>query len=261
MRDDFDLERIGTVGEYETIWATQDYKEAKYKSAYLVFHIIDKDRLSGDAKEGLGKLFTVLTGVASAIFPAFAPFSGLAKSAADRVVNLIDDLDEDDIIFNAQLELLANPAHLIGGGAPTADFILQPGQYVLTDGIEYGQHQNYALNYDMTLLRHDGVRWNVAKDMNYIVLRLVQRFTPSDDYAVDEAAATMLSELHNASRSSAGANVMSFISDTFSFYQGYKKIARYHELKSKAGALTQAEQTLLEKLKADPQISKYLPAN
>jgi len=203
----------------------------------------------------------VLTGVASAIFPAFAPFSGLAKSAADRVVNLIDDLDEDDIIFNAQLELLANPAHLIGGGAPTADFILQPGQYVLTDGIEYGQHQNYALNYDMTLLRHDGVRWNVAKDMNYIVLRLVQRFTPSDDYAVDEAAATMLSELHNASRSSAGANVMSFISDTFSFYQGYKKIARYHELKSKAGALTQAEQTLLEKLKADPQISKYLPAN
>lgn len=96
--------------------------------------------LSGDAKEGLGKLFTVLTGVASAIFPAFAPFSGLAKSAADRVVNLIDDLDEDDIIFNAQLELLANPAHLIGGGAPTADFILQPGQYVLTDGIEYGQH-------------------------------------------------------------------------------------------------------------------------
>jgi hypothetical protein len=251
MKDNFDATQVTRIGEFETIWATKDYRQDKFRSVQLHFHILDKDRLNSRTKTGLNKLFTAAVGAAGAVFPAFAPFAGITRDAANSIVKLIDESNGDDILYEATIELLANPDP--GDG----DSVLQPGHYVITDGIQLGKHKEYVLGQDLALQRRNGAEYALVTDLNYLVMSLVRRYVPFDDYAVDEAAATLLTELHRASESQQGANVMEHINDTFSFYEGFKKIDRYHGL-AKKPQLSEAEKKLLETLKNDPQIASYL---
>ena len=184
-----------------------------------------------------------LAPVAGVVLPPLAPVSELPEMSGEKLLQLVDDVDDHNAIIDRQITLEKDPQD---DRQPR----LQPGYLVCFD--DAAADGEYELGADRKVYAPDGT----AYDGNYAVLRLERESVEKRERELTQKAAKLMSELDGKGQSDEKAAV-DFLLDTMESYDNFTKLKRARELQAKDDR-TEAERELLEDLKSIDEINELL---
>lgn len=179
------------------------------------------------------------------ILPSLAPAAELPNMSGEKLLRLVDTVDDHDPIINQQITLekderddrqpQLHPCYLVcfDDSAPEEDYELRENRRVYTvDGSPY--------------------------DGSYAVFALEREQYEKRDRELSQKAAKLMTELSGKGQSDEKAPV-DFLLDTMDIYDKYLKLQRAKELQEKDD-LSKAEQNLLTDLRSIDEIDEILPS-
>jgi hypothetical protein len=184
-----------------------------------------------------------LAPVAGVVLPPLAPVSELPEMSGEKLLQLVDDVDDHNAVIDRQITLEKDPQD---DRQPR----LQPGYLVCFD--DAAADGEYELGADRKVYTPDGT----AYDGNYAVLRLERESVEKRERELTQKAAKLMSELDGKGQSDEKAAV-DFLLDTMESYDNFTKLKRARELQAKDNR-TEAERELLEDLKSIDEINELL---
>lgn len=252
-KDHFPSKKFVGASFHPIIYATNDFR-TDAEEITLQLRIYDEDGLSDSEKKGIESAIGSATAAAAIAFPAFAPIAGLTSGVGSALVGLIDNLNNHDKIIDGIIRLAINRP------ADRGYDLLQPGFYVcFADDVDAG---NLFLGNDRKLYLLPPDPSSQPSEFlahSYVIIRVDRTYLLQSDLAIDEKAATLLSEIE-AGKQQATSSALSFLRETLTAYNNFRRLQRYTELKNKGAKITQDEQALVDEMKKDPTLSPYLPS-
>lgn len=177
------------------------------------------------------------------VLPALAPVANLPNMSGEKLLQLVDDINDHDAIIDQRITLEQDPQD---DRQPQ----LQPCYLVCFD--DSPQDEGYELQEDRRVYTADGTPY----DGNYAVFELAREQYEKREQELSQKAAKLMTELNGKGQSDEKAAV-DFLLDTMESYDNYSKLKRAKELQAK-DSLTEAEQNLLADLRSIEEVNKLL---
>ncbi len=177
------------------------------------------------------------------VLPALAPVAELPNMSGEKLLQLVDSVDDHDPIIDQQITLEMEDRD-------ARQPILQPCYLVCFEGsVPDGK---YELGDNRQVHTADGDLY----DGNYAVFSLEREQYEKRDRELSQKASKLMRELNGKGQSDEKAAV-DFLLDTMESYDNYTKLQRAKELQAKDN-LTEAEQNLLADLRSIDEVGELL---
>jgi hypothetical protein len=244
------MEKGASPGWYDalfqnTVFTTRDFN---HDDVTLQIQVYDRDKLDVETVEMVTGLAAT---VASAVtFPELAEYAQAAASVEGPLTNIINSLSDNDEILDEQVRL--EPDEEPNQGTD----LLQPG-YIVAFNDDQLTADGYRLTQETKLVTADG---EPVEDSPYAVLEIEREHNEVEFPETDQKAAKLAAELNGKGES--GKDALHYLQQTLESYDKFERIQRGEQLQRLSEqpniSLTNAQQTLLGRLRADPETGRYL---
>lgn len=234
---------------HPAVYSTNDFREREADELTLELRVYDEDSLSDEQSGIIDGVIAAASQVAAIAFPVFAPFAGLAANAGQALVDLVEQLDDHDRIIEGRIRLAINKPSDQGWDLLQPGFLVCFADEIAASGLHLGQ--------DRRVYGKNG-KWEEFRHQAYAVLRVSRSVVLSPDQQIDQRAATLLSELESG-KGERRTQALAFLRHTFAAYSTLTRLERLGELAAVDPALLTAdERALLDELRADPAVGRFL---
>jgi hypothetical protein len=244
------MEQGASPGWYDalyqnTVFTTRDFN---HDDVTLTVQVYDRDKLS---KKTVKTVAGLAATVGSAVtFPELAGFAKAAESVSGQLTNIVNSLNENEEVLDDQVRL--EPDEEPNQGTD----LLQPGYLVAFNDANI-KEGGCDLTQNIKLENSNG---NLVTDRPYAVLEVEREHNEVEFPETDQKAAKLAAEMNGKGKS--GKDALHYLQQTFESYDKFERIQRGEQLQRLSEqaniSLTDAQQTLLGRLKADPEIGRYL---
>lgn len=242
------LEQEASSGWYSALYQNMVFttRDFSHDDVTITVQVYDRDKLEEGTVNTVAGL-TATVGVAVG-FPRLAPLAKAAESVSGTLTEIVDAANKNEEVLEDRVRL--EPDEEANQGAD----LLQPGFLVAFDDAE---GEGYRLNQNTMLERSNGEQ---VEDLSFAVLEVEREHNEVEFSEKDQKAAKLAGELNGKGRSS--KDPMYYLRQTFDAYDKFDRVQRAKQLQrlseQESISLTDAQKSLLGRLRADLETGKYV---
>lgn len=243
------LKQGASAGWYTALYQNMVFttRDFSHDDVTITVDVYDRDALSeGTVKTVSGLAATV--GVAVG-FPGLASLAKAAESVSDTLTDIVDAANKNEEVLEDRVRL--EPDEEPNRGTD----LLQPGFLVAFE--DTGGEGDYRLNQNTQLENADG---ELVEGLPYAVLEVEREHNEIEFAEKDQKAAKLAAELNGKGRSS--KDPLYYLRETLEAYDKFERVQRAEQLQrlseQESISLTDAQKSLLGRLRADLETGKYV---